>query len=75
MVERVVKFQYKDILVLSQFLSMLSYFMSQRGFPFIVNTFENVAFQTFYNKLMTYKFTYLADYPSKEKQERKRKKS
>ena len=72
--ERCVLKNYQDHFLLSNFLSMLTYFCGSRNFPFIANCFEDVYYTSYYKQAFTTEFTYNSDLLSKNKLEKKRKK-
>ena len=65
--------QHEDLLIISHFVSMLSYFCALRDFPFIVDCLEGVFYQTYYTTMVTTEFCYASDSLSGEKAEKKRK--
>lgn len=72
--ERCVLKNYQDHFLLSNFISMLTYFCGSRNFPFIANCFEDVYYTSYYKQAFTTEFTYNSDLLSKNKLEKKRKK-
>ena len=71
-VEKIIKKKHKDFLFASQFINMLAYLNSTKGFPLLVNCFPDICYQSYYNVLEHADYTYAADDVSQEKK-RKRK--